>query len=94
MTGVQTCALPIWCELEVPTLEGTKTIKIPEGTQSHKKFKLKDMGIKSLRGYGIGSEYVTVVLETPTKLSAEQKEMLKQFDDSMKGKNYKKKILK
>lgn len=79
-------------EVEVPTLKGSKKIKVPAGTQTNKIFKLKDLGIKSLRGYGIGSEYVTIVIETPTGLTEEQKKKLKEFEDSLQDKNYKKKI--
>ena len=67
-------------DLEVPTLEGKARLKIPAGTQTHKIFRLKNQGIAHLRGGGRGDLHVMVVVETPTKLSGRQKELLKEFD--------------
>jgi len=66
-------------EIEVPTLTGTATLKIPAGTQTGKIFKLKGKGISSVRGDGIGDEEVLIVVETPTHLSDKQKELLREF---------------
>ena len=68
-------------DLEVPTLEGQARLKIPAGTQTHKIFRLKNQGIAHLRGGGRGDLHVRVVVETPSKLTAKQKELLKEFDD-------------
>jgi molecular chaperone DnaJ len=65
----------------VPTLEGQARLKIPAGTQTHKIFRLKNQGIAHLRGGGRGDLHVRVVVETPSKLTAKQKELLKEFDD-------------
>ena len=80
------CELPLsfiqaalGCELEVPTLEGKVNLKIPAGTQSGKTFKLSGKGIPSLHGYGRGDELVVVRVETPTKLTTRQKELLEEF---------------
>jgi molecular chaperone DnaJ len=62
-------------EIEVPTLSGKVSLKIPAGTQSGVKMRLKGKGIQRLGGYGIGDQIVTVQVETPTKLSSEQKEL-------------------
>ena len=77
-------------EVEIPTLNGKKNIKIPAGTQTGKLFKLRGEGIKSLRSSMVGDQLVQVVVETPTDLNDKQKELLKAFDDSLKDKNYKK----
>lgn len=77
-------------EVEIPTLNGKKNIKIPAGTQTGKLFKLRGEGIKSLRSSIVGDQLVQVVVETPTDLNDKQKELLKSFDDSLKDKNYKK----
>ena len=74
-------------EVEVPTLDGKTKIKIPEGTQNGKVFRLKDKGINS--GHGIGSEIIEIKIETPTSLSDKQKKILEEFDSSLKSKNYK-----
>lgn len=76
-------------EIEIPTLNGSKTIKIPAGTQSGKVFKIKGEGIKSLRGHYTGDEFVEVRIETPVDLNEKQKELLMKFEESLKEKNYK-----
>ena len=50
-------------------------MKIPEGTQSGQKMKLRNKGITKLGGYGFGDQIITIHVETPTKLSREQKEL-------------------
>lgn len=69
--------------IEVPTLEGRVTLKIPEETQTGKVFRLRGKGMKSVRGHGQGDLLCKVVLETPVNLSKEQKELLTQFQDSL-----------
>lgn len=66
-------------EMEVPTLSGKVALKIPAGTQSGVKMRLKGKGIQRLGGYGVGDQIVTVHVETPTKLSSEQKELFKRL---------------
>ena len=67
-------------EIQVPTLTGSTALKIPAGTQNGKVFKLKGKGIASLsRPKEIGDEEVRVVVETPTRLSEKQRELLSQF---------------
>lgn len=66
-------------EVDVPTLEGTVKLKIPTGTQSQKRFRLKNKGIAHVNGRGRGDLFVTAVVEVPTKLNAEQRTMLEKF---------------
>lgn len=80
------CEIPIsfvqaalGCELEVPTLDGKVAMKIPDGTQSGKIYRLRGKGIPSLRGYGRGDQLVVVKVETPTNLTTRQKEILEEF---------------
>ena len=68
-------------ELEVPTLTGKVALKIPAGTQSGVKMRLKGKGIQRLGGYGQGDQIVTVHVETPTKLSSEQKDLFQRLAD-------------
>ena len=75
-------------EVEVPTLNGKKTVKVPEGTESGKLLKVSGEGIKSLRGYGKGDIIVKFTIETPTKLTDKQKELLQKFEESLNEKNY------
>jgi len=74
-------------ELEVPTLTGRATIKVPAGTQGGTIFRLRDRGMPSLSGRGKGSLNIEVQVEVPTKLNREQKEKLKEFTESIGDKN-------
>lgn len=69
-------------EIEVPTLEGKVKVKIPAGTQSHKILRLKGKGLARLGSYGRGDQLVRVIVEIPTKLSVEQRDLLKRFEES------------
>lgn len=65
--------------IEVPTLDGTADLKVPEGTQTGTIFRIKGKGIPYLNGNGRGDQHVRVKVATPTKLSDKQKELLKEF---------------
>jgi molecular chaperone DnaJ len=66
-------------EIEVPTLEGKATIKIPAGTQPGTLLRLKGRGVKNLQGYSQGDLHVRVQVEVPAHLNAEQKHKLQEF---------------
>lgn len=66
-------------EIEVPTLEGTAQMRIPEGTQHGTEFRLRGKGIPDLGGYGRGDQYVRVKVATPTRLTDRQKQLLREF---------------
>ncbi len=66
-------------EIEVPTLEGKATMKIPPGTQTDSVFRLKGKGVPSLHGRGRGDEYVKVIVQVPKDLNEKQKEILREF---------------
>lgn len=70
-------------ELEVPTLDGRVRLKIPPETQTSKMFRLRGKGVVPVRGGGVGDLLCRVNLETPVKLSDEQKDLLKQFKESL-----------
>jgi molecular chaperone DnaJ len=72
-------------KLEVPTLDGQASITIPIETQSGKVFRLRSKGVAPVRGGPAGDLHCTVVVETPVKLTSEQKELLRRFDDSLRG---------
>lgn len=68
-------------EFEVPTIDGSKTrVKVPEGTQSGKRFRLAGKGMPVLRSKQAGDMYVQAVVETPQKLTKRQRELLMEFD--------------
>jgi molecular chaperone DnaJ len=66
-------------EVEVPTLNGKVSMRIPPGTQSGRIFRLKEKGILDLRGRGIGDELVRVNVEIPTHLTLEQRRLIEEF---------------
>ncbi len=71
-------------EIEVPTLDGKLKYEIPEGTQTGKTFVLSGKGIPSVNNpKRRGNHLFTVVVETPTKLTREQKELLRQLEETM-----------
>lgn len=72
-------------EVEVPTLDGQVSLKIPAGTQSGKRFRLRGKGVKPVRGGPVGDLYCTTLLETPVNLTKEQKEMLTTLDASLQS---------
>ena len=69
------------CEVEVPTIHGSSKLKIPAGTQAGKRFTLRRQGVPSLRGGSRGDMVVEAQVQTPTKLTKKQKELLQEFDD-------------
>ena len=71
-------------ELEVPTLDGRASIKVPAGTQSEKLFRLRGKGVRNVRSGQTGDLYCRISLETPVNLTAKQKELLQEFEKSVK----------
>lgn len=73
-------------EISVETVDGPVTLKVPAGTQSSKQFKLSERGVPGSGGRKRGDHVVTVAVETPTKLSNKQKQLLEEFaaDDGKK----------
>jgi len=67
-------------ELEIPTLDGHATIKIPAETQTGQTFRLRNKGIRPVRGSVHGDLYCHVAVETPVKLTSRQKELLREFE--------------
>ena len=65
--------------VEVPTLDGTASLKIPEGTQTGTIFRIRGKGIPYLNGSGRGDQHVRVKIVTPTRLTDKQKELLQEF---------------
>ena len=72
-------------ELEVPTLNGKVKLKIPAETQSGKMFRLRSKGVRTVRGSAKGDLLCRVVVETPVRLNHKQKDLLRQFAESMQS---------
>ena len=71
--------------VEVPTLGGSATIKVPPETQSGRVFRLREKGIKPVRGGPTGDLFCRVVVETPVALTREQRDLLRRFDESLQN---------
>jgi len=71
-------------EIDVATVDGKVRMKIPAGTQSGTDFKLSNHGVPHLRRETRGPHIVQMIVDTPTKLSKKQKELLEQFDGAKK----------
>ncbi len=88
------CEMPITfaqaalgAEVEVPTLDGKVRYSITEGTQTGTTFRLRGKGIPNVGGKGRGDEYVTVTVETPTRLNREQKDLLGRLGETLTDSN-------
>lgn len=88
------CVLPIsfpqaalGTELELQTLEGKELIRVPEGTQSGKQFRLKNKGVPHLSDRGKGDLVVEVRVETPSKMTGIQRELMRQLQETMVTEN-------
>lgn len=88
------CTIPVsfpqaalGAEIQVQTLEGIESLKVPEGTQSGKEFKLRGKGVPHLNAHGKGDLIVEVRVQTPSKLTKQQKDLMKQLADTMTVEN-------
>jgi molecular chaperone DnaJ len=84
------CVIPIsfpqatlGAEIEIATLEGPYSLKIPEGTQSGKEFRIRNKGVPFLNRNGKGDLIVEVRVQTPTKLTKTQRELMKQLQETV-----------
>jgi len=75
-------------EIQVPTIDGYAKLKLAEGTESGKVFRLRGKGIPNVEGYGRGDLHVRVVAEVPVKLSSKQKKVLGEFLQQRSESNY------
>ena len=75
-------------EIEVPTIDGGRSrVKVPEGSQSGRQMRLRAKGMPALRGGGVGDMFIELAVETPVKLTARQREILKEFDQLSEDNN-------
>ena len=88
------CVIPVsfpqaalGAEVELQTLDGTETIKVPEGTQSGKEIKLRGKGVPHLNSHGKGDLIVEVRVQTPSKLNRQQRDLLKQLAETISVEN-------
>jgi molecular chaperone DnaJ len=88
------CVMPIsfpqaalGTELVIETLHGPETLKVPEGTQSGKEFRMRSKGVPHLNSHGKGDLIVEVRVQTPAKLTKQQKELMKQLSETISVEN-------
>lgn len=81
--SVNVAQAALGAKVTVSTLEGDREIDIPPGTQSGRRFRLKGLGVARLRTRQRGDQLVTVVVETPTSLTSEQRRLLRQLSESL-----------
>jgi molecular chaperone DnaJ len=71
-------------DIEIPTLDGRASLKIPTGTQTGKVFRLRGKGVRNVRTHATGDLYCHTSVETPVHLSKRQKELLEEFEASLR----------
>jgi molecular chaperone DnaJ len=88
------CVVPIsfpqaalGAEIQIPSLDGEVTLRVPEGTQNGKQFRIRNEGVPHLHESGRGDMIVEVLIQTPKKLSRTQRELVRQLADSMEVEN-------
>jgi molecular chaperone DnaJ len=88
------CVIPVsfpqaslGAEIEIETLDGPETIKVPEGTQSGKEVRLRSKGVPHLNSHGKGDLIVEIRVQTPAKMSKQQKDLMKQLAETMTVEN-------
>jgi len=75
-------------QFEVPTIDGGRTrVKVPEGAQTGRQFRLKSKGMPVMRTRQVGDMYVQILVETPQNLSRRQRELLQEFEQASNGEN-------
>lgn len=75
-------------EIEVPSIDGGRSrVRVPEGSQSGRQMRLRGKGMPALRGPGVGEMYIELMVETPVKLTGDQADLLRQFEESCKKTN-------
>ena len=75
-------------EIEVPTIDGGRSrVRVPEGSQSGRQMRLRSKGMPALRGGGEGDMYIELQVETPVNLTGDQRDLLRQFEESCKKTN-------
>jgi molecular chaperone DnaJ len=75
-------------EVSVPTIDGHAKLKLAPGTENGKVFRLRGKGVQSVEGYGRGSLHVKVLVETPARLSSQQKKLMREFQEQSSADNY------
>ena len=70
-------------EIQVPSLDGTETVKVPEGTQTGTTLRLKNKGMPDVNGHGRGDLFATVQVQTPRKLTKDQRKLIEELGKAL-----------
>ncbi len=81
--GINVAQAVLGAEIQVPTVDGEATLKIPAGTQPGRVFTLRGKGVQMLRGNGHGDQHVIVNVEIPTRLNPEQRKLFEELAGSL-----------
>tara|TARA_B100000427_G_scaffold329523_1_gene346102 strand:- start:11861 stop:12922 length:1062 start_codon:yes stop_codon:yes gene_type:complete len=71
--------LILGCTIDIPVLNGEATLKVPSGTQTDTRFRVKSKGLPRIQGYGKGDMYVKVIALFPKQLSSKEKKLVEEF---------------
>ena len=82
---VSFATLALGGELEIPTIDGRARLKIPAESQTERVFRLRGKGVKNVRGGGVGDLYCKVTVETPVKLTKQQKSMIEELERTIQA---------
>jgi molecular chaperone DnaJ len=82
---ISVAAATLGGEVELPTLNGNVSLKVPAGTQSGKVFRLRGKGVSTVRDARQGDLFAKVAVETPVNLNSEQKDLLQRFEESIRS---------
>jgi molecular chaperone DnaJ len=74
-------------EIKIPTLEGEHVLRVPEGTQTDTIFKIRNKGVPELNGRGRGDQFVHLKVQTPTRLTTRQRELLEELQQTLSVEN-------
>ena len=74
-------------DVDVLTFDGLQTVKVPEGTQSGTRLRIKALGVPHLNGHGRGDLYVHIEVKTPTKLTRDQRKLFEQLKETLPAEN-------
>ncbi len=74
-------------QIELPTLDGPQTLKIPEGTSGGARLRLRNFGMPHLQSHGRGDLFVHIDVKIPTKLSREQRRLFEELSETLPAEN-------
>ena len=87
MVPISVVQAALGTEIKIPTLEGEHVLRVPEGTQTDTTFKIRNKGVPELNGRGRGDQFVHLKVETPSRLTKRQRELLEELQQTLSVEN-------